>query len=257
MSSRALSDLPDPAKEAEKCRNFLSQFVDEHGDPKYKNQLQSIAHRESKVLLIELDDVLWFNNDSDFVSNIERNTMRYVQYFEEEADKLLPPPPAFVSSDVFDVLEAQRIASLQRAAERGQSVTEALGLPRALLRRFQVLIYPRSAAKARKLREVRAEDIGHLVVVKGLVVRASSVRPRAEVLTYTCEVCGSEIFQPLQGAAAFMPVLRCESRRCLENKSAGKLTLQTRGSKFVKFQELKLQELPDQLPMGHVPRSTA
>ncbi|RYG67718.1 hypothetical protein EON64_06855, partial [archaeon] len=91
-----------------------------------------------------------------------------------------------------------------------------------------VLVYPLSSVKARKLREVRAEDIGHLVVVKGLVVRASSVRPRAEVLTYTCEVCGSEIFQPLQGVASFMPVLRCESKRCLESKSAGKLTLQTR-----------------------------
>lgn len=31
--------------------------------------------------------------------------MRYVQYFEEEADKLLPPPPAFMPSDIFDVLE--------------------------------------------------------------------------------------------------------------------------------------------------------
>jgi DNA replication licensing factor MCM7 len=31
--------------------------------------------------------------------------------------------------------------------------------------------------------------------------------------------------------------------------------LQTRGSKFCKFQELKLQELPNQVPMGHVPRS--
>jgi len=33
------------------------------------------------------------------------------------------------------------------------------------------------------------------------------------------------------------------------------LKLETRGSKFTKFQELKLQELPSQVPMGHVPRS--
>jgi DNA replication licensing factor MCM7 len=31
--------------------------------------------------------------------------------------------------------------------------------------------------------------------------------------------------------------------------------LNTRASKFVKFQELKMQELPHQVPMGHVPRS--
>lgn len=31
--------------------------------------------------------------------------------------------------------------------------------------------------------------------------------------------------------------------------------MQTRGSKFVKYQELRLQELPDQVPVGHIPRS--
>ena len=31
--------------------------------------------------------------------------------------------------------------------------------------------------------------------------------------------------------------------------------MQTRGSKFVKYQELRLQELPDQVPVGHIPRA--
>lgn len=31
--------------------------------------------------------------------------------------------------------------------------------------------------------------------------------------------------------------------------------MQTRGSKFIKYQELRLQELPDQVPVGHIPRS--
>ena len=30
---------------------------------------------------------------------------------------------------------------------------------------------------------------------------------------------------------------------------------QTRGSKFVKYQEMKVQELPEQVPVGHIPRS--
>lgn len=39
-----------------------------------------------------------------------------------------------------------------------------------------------------------------------------------------------------------MPRLMCESQECVGNKSNGRLYLQTRGSKFVKFQELKVQE---------------
>lgn len=31
--------------------------------------------------------------------------------------------------------------------------------------------------------------------------------------------------------------------------------MQTRGSRFVKYQEMRLQELPDQVPVGHIPRS--
>ena len=39
-----------------------------------------------------------------------------------------------------------------------------------------------------------------------------------------------------------MPRLMCESQECVGNKSNGRLYLQSRGSKFVKFQELKVQE---------------
>ena len=36
---------------------------------------------------------------------------------------------------------------------------------------------------------------------------------------------------------------------------SGNLTLMTRGSKFVKFQEIRIQELADKVPIGHIPRS--
>ena len=39
-----------------------------------------------------------------------------------------------------------------------------------------------------------------------------------------------------------MPRIMCESQECVGNKSKGALYLQTSGSKFVKFQELKVQD---------------
>jgi len=47
----------------------------------------------------------------------------------------------------------------------------------------------------------------------------------------------------------------CPTDDCKVNKSGGRLYLQTRGSKFIKFQELKIQEHSDQVPVGHVPRA--
>lgn len=39
-----------------------------------------------------------------------------------------------------------------------------------------------------------------------------------------------------------MPLRTCPSDDCRVNKAGGRLYIQTKGSKFVKFQELKLQE---------------
>ena len=41
----------------------------------------------------------------------------------------------------------------------------------------------------------------------------------------------------------------------LSHRSGGRLYLQTRGSKFAKYQELKIQENNDQVPVGNIPRS--
>ena len=47
----------------------------------------------------------------------------------------------------------------------------------------------------------------------------------------------------------------CPSEACKKNQTKGDLTMQTRGTRFVRHQEAKIQELTDQVPMGHIPRS--
>lgn len=149
-----------------------------------------------------------------------------------------------------------------------QGVTEEF--PPSLMRRYEIRILPRGRkgtlppftqqffskdtarpTTAVSLREVRSHAMGHLVSVKGLIVRASHVQPSVAVATYSCDACGAEIYQVVQNCREFMPAVRCPS--CKSKHET--LHLQTRGSKFVKYQELKLQELPQQVPMGHVPRS--
>ena len=47
------------------------------------------------------------------------------------------------------------------------------------------------------IREVKAESIGKLVCVKGIVTRATEVKPMMVVATYTCDTCGNETYQPV------------------------------------------------------------
>uniref|UniRef100_A0A8B9UZ22 DNA helicase n=1 Tax=Anas zonorhyncha TaxID=75864 RepID=A0A8B9UZ22_9AVES len=54
---------------------------------------------------------------------------------------------------------------------------------------------------------------------------------------------------------SYPPELLRRFTECRTNRAGGRLCLQSRGSKFLKFQEMKLQEHTDQVPVGHLPRS--
>lgn len=52
--------------------------------------------------------------------------------------------------------------------------------------------------RASAVREVKAVNIGKLVVVRGIVTRCTEVKPVVEVATYTCDQCGAESYQPVR-----------------------------------------------------------
>lgn len=52
-----------------------------------------------------------------------------------------------------------------------------------------------------------------------------------------------------------MPLLECRSQRCIVDKVKGRLYMLSRASKFMAFQEARVQELSNQVPIGHIPRS--
>ncbi|KAJ1565707.1 Mcm2-7 hexameric complex component [Nowakowskiella sp. JEL0078] len=104
------------------------------------------------------------------------------------------------------------------------------------------------------VREIKGANVGQLVTIQGIATRTTNVKPLAIVLCMSCERCGSEIFQEVT-SKEFIPLSVCPSQWCKQNNTKGKLIMQTRASKFLKFQEVKIQELTEQVPMGHIPRT--
>lgn len=119
---------------------------------------------------------------------------------------------------------------------------------------FKLYFKPESHEKAIPVREVKAQHIGKLVTISGVITRSSEVKPMLTVATYTCDTCAAETYQPI-GSHSFMPLERCVSDECKASRASGRLHLQTRGSKFVKFQELRIQEHSQHVPVGNLPRS--
>ncbi len=113
---------------------------------------------------------------------------------------------------------------------------------------------PGSKMKITPLRSLKADVIGALVNVRGIVTRVSEVRPIVNVACYICEVCGFEVYQTVN-AKIYMPLMDCPSLICKQNRTRGKLVPNNRASKFTPYQEIKIQETSEEIPVGNIPRT--
>lgn len=248
----------DYEAEKEKCKRFLQEFYteDDNGKKlfKYGAQLVALAHREQVALFVDLDDVA--EEDPELVESICENAKRYTALFADAVHELLPEYKErdIIAKDSLDVYIEHRLMMEQRGRDPADTRDPRNQYPPELMRRFELYFKAPSTSKPKVVRDIRADSIGHLVAVRGIVTRATEVKPMMAVATYTCDQCGAETYQPIQ-SPSFMPLVMCPSQECVTNKSGGRLYLQTRGSKFIKFQELRIQEHSDQVPVGNIPRS--
>ena len=244
----------------------------QHGTKrKYVEMVQEVADRDRQNVLIELDDLKEFeaslSEDSNLrlVESIANNTKHYVDLFSEAVDKIMPKPSKEISfkDDVLDVIMSQRQKrneTLSQAAQNNGEIMDPVStFPPELTRRYTLNFKPLTPSgekdkKTLAVRQVRGEHLGHLITVRGITTRVSDVKPALRINAYTCDRCGCEIFQPVT-TKQFTPMQICPSPECTSNKTKGQLFPSTRASKFLPFQEVKIQEMADQVPVGHIPRT--
>lgn len=297
------------------AENYEDQDMDDEDEdmdqigkgPKYMRIMQKVANRDANTILIELDDILQFQNEKfisnsssnriDLVSNIEENAQHFTELFSRVVDDLLPLPTKELNykDDVLDVILTQRRLrnerlisdrsnelrnehlmanendpqSSQSQALREIAEDESELFPANLTRRYVLYFKPltkraayrhnkggikRHTSKPLSVRQVKGDFIGQLITVRGIVTRVSDVKPAVTVIAYTCDQCGYEVFQEVN-SRTFTPLTECTSKECSENQTRGQLFMSTRASKFSAFQECKIQELSQQVPVGHIPRS--
>lgn len=224
---------------------FFHSFPTNSSEKKYVPQLMRIAKREQVEFQVHLDDIEQYFGNDKLVLQIEQNTLRYVNLCSNAIDAAMP--------QVRSLPMNQRDTLDELAGTPGSN-----NLPKELMRRYELRFIPRVKFMDEPipLRKVRSKHIGKLITVKGIVIRITEVKPLVAVCTYTCSQCHLEIYQPII-SKTYLPMLYCISNECQNAKSGsrGRLEMQTRGSKFIKYQELRIQEISDQVPIGHVPRS--
>lgn len=255
-------------------KNFLESFESQDGKKKYKALLQDAAHDFLETVFIDLNDVETFckketmdpksqmaqnltlssgklsESVEQLLHDIEMNAPRYIRLFFDACCAAIPLPDGTRERTAMgrakDVLLNWRRDEFRK---QGKSLDN---FPR-LVHDWDVRFKPRASDKPKPLRTIVAEDVGSLVQLQCLVVRIGQVKPQAELLEYKCEVCDGNIFQPVEGDF-YTPPKECPSEKCKINKTTGKLRLNMRTSKFGKFQEMRVQELSEHVPVGGVPR---
>ncbi|RIB25704.1 MCM2/3/5 family-domain-containing protein [Gigaspora rosea] len=230
---------------------------DDFNSYKYKRQLQAIANREQDILVIDLDDIAAWEDRAEggLLHRIQENTRRYIKMFYDVIDKktngLMPAPEREINfeDDVIDVIMQHR-----RDKDNQRSEADRTSFPPSLTRRYTLYFKPLSSDKPYSIRGVNGSCVGHLVTIQGIITRVSDVKPFLMVAGFSCEMCGEEVFEEVT-RKTYMPRIECPSESCKTNNVKGKLYMQTRSCKFVPFQEVKMQELTEQVPIGHIPRA--
>ncbi|GBC71928.1 hypothetical protein HRbin02_01717 [Candidatus Calditenuaceae archaeon HR02] len=115
----------------------------------------------------------------------------------------------------------------------------------SLVKSFKTAV--RGLPESIPIRKIRSEHLRKLIAVDGIVVRASAVRPLLESGAFKCRYCGS-----LYTVEGSRPPPRCKNPRCLEKRPSFELVEED--SVFADFQVLGVQEKPEDLPPGQLPR---
>ena len=104
-----------------------------------------------------------------------------------------------------------------------------------------------------KLRKLGSKQMAKLVMVEGIIVRATPVRPMVLQAAFKCKRCGTMNLVEQTGQFLKAPTI-CQAPDCGRD---GPFEFAQEDSTFIDSQDLRLQEKPEDLPPGQLPRTLA
>lgn len=212
----------------EKLKSFLMEFtsVDFSGRKKFKyaRQLTEIAHRDQVSLRIDLSDLETYvegaatEYEGKLAQRVQKNSKRYLSMLYNIVQELLPDYKerevtakdalgeflgfilyghSLMLADIY-IEHRQLMEQRLRGPQANQSTLNPFNkFPPELMRRYEIYLKPAEPVKSVTIRQIKAEHVGSLVTVRGIVTRCTEVKPLLTVATYTCDQCGSETYQPV------------------------------------------------------------
>ncbi|XP_003387600.1 PREDICTED: DNA replication licensing factor mcm5-A-like [Amphimedon queenslandica] len=206
-----------------KFKEFIKTFMDHQNCFCYRDQLKHHYNTKRYWLEVDLQDLASF--DSQLATKLTNVPSDFLPLFEdaakEAADELTQPRP----------IGEEKVQEIQ--------------------------IMLKSTTNPVQIRQLKSDHMAHLVKVPGIVINASAIRAKATHITIQCRNCKN--FQsniPIRpGLEGYVLPRKCSTEQTGQVKcSVDPYFIVPDKCKCVDFQTLKLQEAPDAVPNGELPR---
>ena len=205
----------------ERFKEFISSFKDESGRFKYIERLRKMATLGGRSLVIEFSDL--YRYDVELAEELVEKPHKVLRDAEEALRELLE-------------LLALKYPEFEKRG-RGRFYVRVAGL-------FDTL----------RIRDVRSEHVGKLVQVEGIVTRMHPIRSKMVKAVFTHDKCGSEFKWP-PGEEEVGERLEKPGICPVCGEGGGKFLLVREKSEYIDWQKIVVQEKPEDVPGGQMPRS--
>jgi replicative DNA helicase Mcm len=188
-------------------------FLDFFKSDKYRERLSVMAVSGKKSFVVDFDELL--AAEPQLAQQLMDNPDEYIEYANRAAKTQL------------------QIEEPEYAEEIRNVTVRFCGLP-----------------EVTPLRILGSKHIGKLVMLEGIVVRASPARPMVMEGAFKCKWCGTITHVTQSGPFLTAPTA-CSAPECRRKSS---FEFVPEESTFIDSQDVRIQERPEDLPPGQLPR---
>jgi len=217
------------------------------------------ATAPSRVQQALVDFIMEFTLDNVFIyrDQIRENVLLKQYYCDIDVAHLISYSPELAHdlkqnpAEVIPLFEAALKSCTQRIVYPSQKTMKDK------LPEHQLLLHSNAAELS--IRDLTATNVSQLVRIPGIIIGASTLSSKSTALAIRCRNCQHEERIPVAGGFSGVSLPRTCARQRGEGESGDKCPLDPyyvlhEHCQFIDQQVLKLQEAPDQVPVGELPR---
>lgn len=262
-SSSHRSQALTPIEVRRRFKAFLLGFTNSRFRYVYRDRLRAAANAGVHALTVDIADLAHFDPDlASSLREVPGDALLHIERAAAEAAAVLQSAPGVDGTGetpgtagdgdggASALFNGSRGASNANELASGDTTRDQYPMS------FQILL--QSSENGREVRLLGSSDVSRLVCVSGIVISASKVQCKSTLVRLKCRQCQNKISIPvnpgLGGYAA--------PRQCAKPPAEGDepcpldpyVPLPDE-SRYIDSQTLKLQELPEAVPTGEMPRS--